>query len=578
MRHLFALLLCLCPLLHAAEPPHPRLFFPASAVPALQQRIQADPLAGQLHAAALRRAERILNEPTVTYEIPDGVRLLQQSRNAIDRILHTAYAWRMTGEQKYFDRCVKELDAACALPDWNPKHFLDVGEMATAVAIGYDWLYPQLSPEQRSRYEQALIVKAIDDSNAVPKAWWRKPKNNWAQVCGAGLMLTADALREVRPDLTAPILEQSRKLIHDCEVFYQPAGAYPEGPGYWHYGTSYHVLAMALMERDAPLVLDSVWQKTSRFLIHATGPSGITFNFADSHPGRAETSPAQTWLANRSDDALSIAAVRKLLGKRYADKKPPSDRFLPLTLLWLPAEKRAATPELQATFNGEQTLAFFRSSWNDDALWLGIKGGTPAVSHGQMDVGSFVLDWAGTRWIHDLGTDDYNLPGFFEAKRFTYFRNQNLSHNTLAIGGQLQDPKAKPCPLTPLHVDGSTASVTIDLTPAYTGQCKEAKRLVSFDRDKNAVTLTDHIVEPNGALSWRVVTDAKITLTGAKAVLEKQGRQLALTCSDPSLTWHIMPATPPTDKEKPNTGFQMLSIEAPAEPAITLQVHIAPQP
>lgn len=573
MRRFLVSLLTICPLL-AATPPHPRLYFPAGAEAPLKQRIKSDKLAGQLHDASMKRADRILTEESVVYEIPDGLRLLKQSRNAINRILHTAYAWRMTGEQKYFDRCVKELDTACALPDWNPKHFLDVGEMATAVAIGYDWLYPKLTTEQRKRYEEALATKAIDPVKTNAKAWWIKPTNNWTQVCNAGLMIAADALRDVRPDLAGPTLESTRKLIKECEIFYKPDGAYPEGPSYWHYGTSYHVLAMALEERDAPRKLDPIWQKTGRFLIHATGPCGMTFNFADAPPGQAETSPAQTWLATRTGDALAISSTRELLTRRYSEKKTPNDRFLPLTLLWLPQEKKAPQPELQAVFHGEQELAFFRTSWDKDALWLGIKGGTAAASHGQMDAGSFVLDWAGSRWIHDLGPDDYNLPAYFGNKRFTYFRMQNLSHNTIAIGDALQNAKAEPCTMTDLGTQGSSATTTIDLTHAYLDQCTKATRSVTFDKSKRSIQLTDRVTSPKGNVSWRAVTDAKISISGNVATLEKDDHKLVFTSADKSLTWKTNAATPPTDKEKPNTGFQILSLEAPKAAETTLQIRI----
>ena len=37
------------------------------------------------------------------------------------------------------------MEKVCSYPDWNPKHFLDIGEMVTAVAIGYDWCYDYLN-------------------------------------------------------------------------------------------------------------------------------------------------------------------------------------------------------------------------------------------------------------------------------------------------------------------------------------------------------------------------------------------------------------------------------------------------
>ncbi len=50
----------------------------------------------------------------------------------------------MTGDPQFKDRAEQEMLGVAAFPDWNPPHFLDVGEMTTAMAIGYDWLYDVL--------------------------------------------------------------------------------------------------------------------------------------------------------------------------------------------------------------------------------------------------------------------------------------------------------------------------------------------------------------------------------------------------------------------------------------------------
>ena len=561
--------------LSASQLPHPRLFFPAAAVAPLKARLASDPLAKHLDASAIHQAEACLSERAVRYEIADGKRLLPESRKAIRCVLLTAYAWRMTGDARFFERCVTELDAACAFKDWNPSHFLDVAEMATAVAIGYDWLYPKLSAEQRQRYENALISNALTTVTARKDGWWQGPTNNWSQVCSGGIMLAADALSEVIPDLSKKLLAHTRHLTQSCERFYQPEGSFPEGPGYWHYGTTYHVLAMALMERDEALKLDAIWKMTGDFLLQATGPSGMPFNYADAPPGQADSSPAQTWLASRTRDPLAISAARDLLTRRYAEKRPPNDRFLPLTLMWLPVASPAPVASLHASFQGEQSLAFFRSNWSANALWLGIKGGTPAASHGHMDCGSFVLDWAGSRWFHDLGSDNYNLPGYFGGQRFSYFRLQNLSHNTLVIDGKLQSPKAKPCPLTHIQTRGSSATTTIDLTNAYSGQCEQATRKVDFTASPPQLTLTDHLLAPCGPVRWQAVTDAHVSIAGAVATLQKNGHRLVLTCSNPALIWQIADATAPSSAEKANPNKRILSITAPATPDLTLAVRIA---
>ena len=388
-------------------------------------------------------------------------------------------------------------------------------------------------------------------------------------------MLAADAVSEVEPDLSKKILEHTRRIIQSCERFYQPEGAFPEGPGYWHYGTTYHVLAMALMERDALQTLNPIWKMTGHFLLQATGPSGMPFNFADAPPGQAEGSPAQTWLASRTRDPLASNAARDLLSRRYAETHPPNDRFLPLTLLWLPAASPSPSAALYASFQGEQSLAFFRSDWSANALWLGIKGGTPAASHGHMDCGSFVLDWAGSRWFHDLGSDNYNLPVYFGKQRFSYFRLQNLSHNSLVIDGKLQTPKAKPCPLSPIQIRGSIATTTIDLTNAYHDQCEQVTRKVEVSASPPQITLTDHLFAPAGPVRWQAVTDAQVSIAGAVATLEKEGHRLVLSSSNPALVWQIADATAPDKAEKSNPNRRILSITAPATADLTLAVRIA---
>ena len=575
MRILFGFFLSLGCCLSATLPPHPRLFFPPSAVVPLKQRFASDPLAKQLDVSAMRQAEACLSERAVRYEIADGKRLLPESRRAIRCVLLTAYAWRMIDDSRFFNRCVAELDAACAFKDWHPDHFLDVAEMTTAVAIGYDWLYPKLSPAQRQRYEDALVTHGLAAAAKRKDGWWQGPTNNWSQVCSGGMMLAADAVSEVEPDLSKKTMDHTRRIIQSCERFYQPEGACPEGPSYWHYGTTYQVLAMSLMERDAPLTLNPIWKMTGHFLLQATGPSGMPFNFADASPGQAECSPAQTWLASRTRDPLASNAARELLNRRYAEKRPPNDRFLPLTLLWLPAASPAPSAALHASFQGEQSLAFFRSDWSANALWLGIKGGTPAASHGHMDCGSFVLDWAGSRWFHDLGSDNYNLPGYFGKQRFSYFRLQNLSHNSLVIDGKLQTPKAKPCPLSPIQIRGSIANTTIDLTNAYHDQCEQVTRKVDFSASPPQITLTDHLLAPVGPVRWQAVTDAQVSIAGAVATLEKEGHRLVLTCSNPALVWQIADATAPDKAEKSNPNRRILSITAPATADLTLAVRIA---
>ena len=197
-----------------------------------------------------------------------------------------------------------------------------------------------------------------------------------------------------------------------------------------------------------------------------TGSSGLPFNFADAGASRAQVTAAQAWIAAHFHDAGQAACLRaQLTGGKRDGKSFSEDRFAPLELLWLPEAPRQNAPPLPvaAVFGGEQPVAALRTAWTDDAVWLAVKGGTSAVNHGHMDAGSFVYDAHRTRWIHDLGSDDYNLPGYFGGQRWNYFRLNSLSHNTLVIGGKWQNSKAPACPLVSRRHDGSWSTVVFDL-------------------------------------------------------------------------------------------------------------------
>jgi hypothetical protein len=564
------------------EHPHPRLLFPKRLEAAIRSQVDSDPVAAQLLAAILGRSDEILRERTCRYEIPDGKRLLRESRRALLNITHTSMAWRLTGDDKYRLRSIAELDAACALKDWNTTHFLDTAEMAAAVAIGYDWLHHTLTPEQRERYEDALIAKALRPAKAVhdSKGWWSRPRNNWSQVCGAGIGLAAAAVWDRDPELCEPLFESSAALVESCGSFYHPDGCYPEGPSYWHYGTNFHVLMLAACQAlGEKVAVDPTLQRSGEFILQITGPTGYDYNFADAGSRRAAITSAQSWIATQFKDPQQCRAVRAAIAK---DPERAADgRLSALHLLWLPSPPTGHAPALRtaARFGGEQPVAFLRTGWAADDAWLAIKGGTGAASHGHLDAGSFIYEALGVRWCVDLGSDNYNMPGYFGSKRWSYFRLNNRSHNTLVIDEQLQAAPREPCPITASGAEGSKQWLTIDLGPAYPKQADAVTRRAVFDASTGETGIEDTIRNPAGPVRWAILTDAGITIEGPRVTLEKAGKRVHLTRKDASGgEWTSTPATPPTTREKQNEGYRILAFTAPKADQLHLQVSLTPMP
>ena len=155
--------------IEAAPTTHPRLFLNPDRAQALKRRLAVDPLLASAVAYVKSCADEIeMAEPVIRKKL--GRRLLGVSRTCLKRVVHLAFAYRMTGATHYLERAQVEMLAAAAFRDWNPSHFLDVAEMTAALAIGYDWLYTDLDPSARAKIREAIVNKGLKAS--LGGGWW----------------------------------------------------------------------------------------------------------------------------------------------------------------------------------------------------------------------------------------------------------------------------------------------------------------------------------------------------------------------------------------------------------------------
>ncbi len=174
---------------------HPRILLLRGEEAAIRNTIATDDIWKKTDLFILSSCDRMLEKPPVE-RVLIGRRLLDKSREALKRIFFLSYAWRMTSQQKYFDRAVKEMTAVSSFADWNPSHFLDVAEMTMAVSIGYDWLYERLPEETRDFIMKAIIEKGLNPSLKPENSGWVNVSHNWNQVCNAGMTYGALAVWE----------------------------------------------------------------------------------------------------------------------------------------------------------------------------------------------------------------------------------------------------------------------------------------------------------------------------------------------------------------------------------------------
>ena len=574
---------------------HPRLLMDAAGFRALRSAADHDPLRKTLHEHIRRAAEQLLKEPPIAHVLV-GPRMLDQSRRALAHVTTCAMAYQLTCDRRFAAHAKSVMLLVASFPDWNPSHFLDVAEMATAVALGYDWLYDDLSAEERVALKRALLEKAL--AFAGP-AYARKDvnresfpfvgsnlRNNWNQVCNGGFVLAALAIADEEPDLARSVIAGVRETLPYAMEAYEPDGAYPEGPVYWGYGTRYNILILAALE--SALGTDfglgrGAFQHTALYRHQVESPTGLSFNYADGRPTLGADS-GLTWLSQRFHQPAVEAHSRELL--EQALKLPPVvyDRFLATHALWFPRklDVTQALP-LDVHFRGPSEIVILRGAWNDPrALWIGLKAGSNRVNHGHLDLGSFVLDADGERWAHDLGPDDYDLPGYWESAtiesaRWQLYRLNNLSHNSLRPDGTLQSPDAA-ATMTKFGSTPARAFAVADLTSAFPHEARRWRRGVAL-LDRSRVLVQDEIetLKPATTLTWQMLTSAQIVLDGRTAILTQNGRTLRAEILTPqSGRFVTRPATPPTAAENQNRGITSLMAEfRPPAAAVDASTRIA---
>lgn len=562
-------------------PAHPRLLMPRDAEKPLLAAIRKDPLWKVLHTSILEESDRIIQLPTATYHVV-GRRLLDTSREVLRRLFYLSYAYRMTGKEKYASRAREEMLSAASFPEWHPSHFLDVAEMTLGVAIGYDWLYDYLSESDRRLIGEALVTKGMEPSFIKKYSWFYDSSNNWNQVCNAGMTFGAVAAFENNPTMAATLVNKAIRSVPISMKEYGPDGAYPEGIGYWEYGTSFNVLLLDALESnfgsDFGLSELPGFMQTGLYAQQMITPAGNAFGYSD--VGRRNGfAPACFWFYKETGDPALILTQKQAL-EQVDMKRHLRHRLLPLALIWGAGSGASLSePEIPETLfwtgRGSNPVCVMRTSWSDpDAIYLGFKAGSPSVNHGHMDVGSFYLEADRVRWALDLGMEPYNgveKAGVDlwnteqESQRWDVYRLNNFVHNTLTFNDRKQKVAGR-CTIGSTGNSPDLMYATSDLTPVCPPWVKQAVRAAALI-DREYALIEDRIT--TGAnftkMRWNMMTEAdKVSELGDNLFLLTKGdKKLYVQVISPvKIRCYHRPATPANSYDSPNKGIYAFGFEA----------------
>lgn len=593
---------------------HPRLFFLSSDETILKDKLSSTPLLNKVHNVIIAESIKMLTLP-VQQRIFSGISMLPVSREAIRRISFLSYAYRMTGDVRYAARAETEMLAMAAFSDWDPSHFLDVGEMTLAMAIGYDWTYNYLSATSRTAIASAIKSKGIEQTTG-PNAnvYWLANNNNWNQVCNAGISAGVAAVFDENPAYYQPLIDRAVNSIKIPMEVYANNGAYPEGMGYWEYGTGFNILFIDMLQRmwgtDRGLIAIDGFLNTVNFVTHMQGNSTkqlnggtlqsinpLSFNFSDSG-SEMVVQVGMFWLASRSTNQTVLYNELKKLDFTLTSNNASLgyNRLLPFLLIWsmnLNLNNLPAPVETTYIAQGKSAVAALRTGWDANDIYLAVKGGTPSANHAHMDIGSFVMEAMDVRWAMDFGTSNYDVleangvdlwNNSQNSERWDIFRYNNMAHNTLTINGNKQLVTGNSL-IENLVNTADRKSVELNLTSLYQNDVNSCSRTAAIVSNRY-VEIKDVVKAKLTPLTirWNLLTQALPQKVSNKIIrLTQSTKTLYLVFEGTeAVTAKAWSTKPPTSYEEQNlntyfTGFEF-SVAAGATQAVTVKMVPAGDP
>ena len=576
----------------------PRLVLNSEIDKVLREKLKLDPVVKNFYSAIKLNAMSVLDEPYLRRE-KIGKRLLHISREMLYRINMLGMVYHIEKEPMILDRINNEVLTVCSFSDWNPSHYLDVGEMTMALAFALDWTAGDLPKSTIDKAIKAIIDKGIMPSYETDKRsniWWIDGNNNWNQVCNGGMIAGSIAIAEVNSELAAKTIKRSLSGIPHALDEYKPDGVYPEGSTYWGYGTAFSVVTNAMLESsfgtdfglgDYPGFKDSA---VFRLLMNA--PSDWYYNYADCGDKRTDNPDVTlAWFASKSGDELLFERNRFM---QSPEKIGRLRRLNGAGLVWVAQYEKQKETELPASWKGEgaNPIAVFTGGSNDPySYYLGCKGGSGTVNHGNMDAGSFIFEINGERWVTDPGNQAYHdleKTGFDlwnkaqDSQRWTLLNKGNYGHSTITINNQLHKVDGKATIVD--FRQGEKPEVTFDLTPVFEGVLKSSKR--KFTKESPTSLLIDDLIEINEStetITWQLITTFDIEVTGEGATISKpeyssitpQKKLFIENISHPNISMKVISLDPPPlELDRRIEGLKRLELNIPTEQIDAVELEI----
>lgn len=229
---------------------HPRVYFTAPELDALRVRLHGPDRAAWLADLTNLRA---MHTPA-----PPPPAELRRAQNEVAMgIAEAAFAYAIERDPKYLEAAKRYMDAAVSYDIWGyatnkPNTDLAAGHLLYGLGLGYDLLYNDLTPAERERYRNKLVLQG----HLMYLAFAPKPGRSYAYsqnhtfIPIAGLGIAAYAVYGEVPE-AAQWAQLSRAIYQRVLQTYSHDGYYYEGYEYVIFSTPWLIHYLDALNHSA---------------------------------------------------------------------------------------------------------------------------------------------------------------------------------------------------------------------------------------------------------------------------------------------------------------------------------------
>ena len=331
------------------------------------------------------------------------------------------------------------------------------------LALGYDWAYRWMTPEQRRAVRECLLeLGAAEFEVSMEKGFRLFWVRNWNAM---GISALGHASLAVMGETLAPAHEWLHAAKRLTEEYFNNAvgrdGGFLEGPAYFYYGTHQLLIFAAALAHSTQYNLFETTnlKRLPDYLCYCLAPWG------------GEIDPVGYCGPKISHNMHALAVLRDwvpgkpiewLWRRSYGDDPYRWLNMQYYLLPWYRPQPEVSTPELPlAQHFRDRGIVKMRTGWDADALAASFEAEwARTAAHDQADRGNFTINGYGGRWCVDAG--GRNTPNSGSTR----------AHNLVTIDGKgqahfYQNSNSDAFITDYCHLDRLATTVEADLTNAY---------------------------------------------------------------------------------------------------------------